>query len=388
MNNDKSKSQEEEFILEWMLLGSEEQDAFLEKSINENPHLAQRYKDAIARAGSVKMNRDRLTGNEKDSIFSGIVRNIERRQKKHRIIIGYSSIAAVLLIGFFSYFYLKLFVPDQPDTQPEIAVVIPDSVYSEKEVIIISGQQKTSIANNSDIEITRNARVVVVDSTELKKELTLDETTLNSLIVPFGRRSRMTLADGTRLWLNAGTRVDFPSRFTGSKREIFVSGEIYLEVSSDSLKPFFVNTDKLSVRVLGTAFNITAYSGDPIQTVVLVEGNIIVESPGSTSELLPGEKIDINNIAADKEIVDVGPYISWTRGILEFINTPVPEILKKIGRYYNVSFEAGTGLIPDDKTWSGKLFLSDNLDNVMMSVTTVLSIGYYKVNDIIYLTEK
>jgi ferric-dicitrate binding protein FerR (iron transport regulator) len=153
--------------------------------------------------------------------------------------------------------------------------------------------------------------------------------------------------------------------------------------------PFIVHAKDMDILVQGTSFNISAYRDDNRQTVVLVEGKVKIES-GSTviAELLPNEKVDITENNILKERVDVSEYISWRKGILEFNNTPMSEILKKIGRYYNVQFE-GTADIPLNKqTCSGKLFLSNNLDSVMTSVSILSSTVYKRENNTIQITKK
>jgi len=103
---------------------------------------------------------------------------------------------------------------------------------------------------------------------------------------------------------------------------------------------------------------------------------------------LPNEKIDISENNIRKEKVDISEYISWKEGILEFRNTPMSEILKKIGRYYNVQFEETPDIPLNKQTCSGKLFLSNNLDSVMTSVSILSSTVYKRENNTIQITKK
>jgi len=169
-------------------------------------------------------------------------------------------------------------------------------------------------------------------------EMSLPENVMHKLMVPSGKRSILQLSDGTRMWLNSGTELDFPSKFGGSTREITVKGEIYIEVA-EGQKPFYVNTSQFRVRVHGTKFNISAY-GDEDNTVVLVEGSVEVVTAGHESTWLsPNEKAAISTGKILKETVNVDEYTGWKDGVLIFDQTPISEVLKKIGRYYNVNFE-------------------------------------------------
>lgn len=124
------------------------------------------------------------------------------------------------------------------------------------------------------------------------------------------------------------------------------------------------------------------------KTVVLVDGKISIKTAQHETEMLPNEKAEIVNNQITKETVDVSEYTSWTKGILEFNETPVSEILKKVGRYYNVQFESSPDIPLNARTCSGKLFLSSNLDSVMTSISVLSSTDYRRENDIIYITKK
>lgn len=232
-------------------------------------------------------------------------------------------------------------------------------------------------------------RALITDSTDSSTELLLGMVELNRLVVPYGKRMNLTLSDGTKVWLNSGTQLDFPSEFTKTTREIAVNGEVFIEVAHDPAVPFIVRANNLSVRVLGTSFNMSAYHDDASAVVVLVDGKVEVKTAGNqTAHLEPNEKLELidNNIV--KEEVSVSEYISWIRGVLEFEDEPISEILKKIGRYYNVQFENSPDMGLRDQVCSGKLFLSNNLDSVMTSVSALSSTVYQRDNNVIRITKK
>ena len=164
-----------------------------------------------------------------------------------------------------------------------------------------------------------------------------------------------------------------------------MKGEIYIEVAKGQ-KPFYVNTSQFRVRVHGTKFNISAYGDNEENSVVLVEGSVEVVTPGQESAwLAPNEKAAISSGEILKETVIVNEYTSWKDGVLTLKKTSVTEMLKKIGRYYNVRFENHYDSEPSAKTYTGNLLLTEDLEEIMISLSTFFSMQYQRDGDIIYL---
>ena len=377
---------DDEFI-KWRLFQTDEQNALWEKFRHENPHLDEEIEEAIVQFDAMKMNEYHLPQAEKDSVYSLVIQKIKKHKQRIIFLQYASSVAVVLAIGIVSVFYLKLQNNNSMHTPIKSNTIIGQTLH-EEEVYIISGGNKTKLTNNSNLELTQNEKVVITDSTELKKELKLTMALMNKLVVPFGKRSNLTLADGTKVWLNSGTQVDFPTKFIGKTREITVNGEIYIEVNEDLQKPFIVHSNNMDIEVYGTSFNVSNYHDDITKTVVLVKGSVGVKTAGKENKLQPNRKLEITNGYIIEETVDVSEYISWIKGILEFNETPVSEILKKVGRYYNVHFENSPDISLNDKTCSGKLFLSNNLDSVMVSISLLSSTKYQREDNIIHISKK
>jgi len=377
----------EEFI-SWRLFQTKELDDYWNDFRQKNPHLEKALQEAIRQFDAVEINRYRLDEKDRNEVYNTVIRHA-KRYKRRRLTERISAVAAVLLIGILSLLFITQMQEGNGVILPKGDEMIVGEALPEEEIYLISAGKKINLAGNSHIGLTEDGKALVTDSTSSPKELLLARTELNRLVVPYGKRSNLTLSDGTEVWLNSGTELDFPSAFSGKTREIHVNGEIFIEVAHNREMPFIVHTKDMDVLVQGTSFNISAYRDDIRKTVVLVDGKVKIES-GSTviAELLPNEKVDITENNILKERVDVSEYISWTKGILEFNNTPMSEILKKIGRYYNVQFE-GTADIPLNKqTCSGKLFLSNNLDSVMTSVSILSSTVYKRENNKIHISKK
>lgn len=154
-----------------------------------------------------------------------------------------------------------------------------------------------------------------------------------------GMDLRVLLADGTEIWLNAGSSIDFPSSFQGPHRQVRLSGEAYFKVAHNEHKPFIVSTDRMSVRVLGTEFNFKSYSAEP-QHVTLLNGRVEVLSPetnASAATLSPGEEALCNS---DGSILvqqaDTYAATQWVKGYFYFNDTPLVDVLRDLGRWYDL----------------------------------------------------
>lgn len=379
---------EDEDFIRWRLFQTKESEDYWSNFRMENPQLEEAIQEAIRQFNAVKINNYNLSDKEKGYIYKNILQNISH-YKKRRLTVRIASIAAVSLIALLSTLFVIQMKNNARQNRLNENEMIVGQTLPEEEIYLITGNKKTQLLHNSHIGLSDNGKATITDSTDTKKELLLARTELNRLVVPYGKRTNLTLADGSEVWLNSGTQLDFPSEFRGRTREIHVDGEIYIDVAPNQQIPFIVHAQDMQIRVLGTSFNISAYRDDIKKTIVLVEGKVKVER-GETqlAELLPNEKIDVTENKVLKETVNTSEYISWKKGILEFNGTPMSEILKKIGRYYNVQFEETTAVKLNDQTFSGKLFLSNNLDSVMASVSILSSTTYSRENNKIIIGEK
>lgn len=373
----------EDKFIEWRLLQTEELDSYWEAFRNNNPELSNDIDVAIKEFEVVRLNNKRLHLTDKQDIINNIFRKGKIRKRLKIFIQASSSVAAIAIIGLFIAL-LTNSNNDLTQTNTIVGLTLP-----EEEVYIISNENKTKIVNNSSLELTTDNKAIVTNDTGDKEEVSLATASMNRIVVPYGKRSNITLADGSKVWLNSGTQLDFPTTFTGSTREINVNGEIYIEVEENKDIPFIVNTNNMSIKVYGTSFNVTAYEEDDINRVVLVNGSVGLSVLGQKNEVIlkPSEKADL--IATDiiKETVNTSEYISWINDVLEFNETPISEILKRVGRYYNVQFENMPEISLNKQTCSGKLFLSNNLDSVMTAISSISSTEYTRNNNIIQINK-
>ncbi len=168
---------------------------------------------------------------------------------------------------------------------------------------------------------------------------TENATQLNEINVPNGERANLTLADGTKVWLNSGTTMSFPNSFNSNKREVKISGEAFFDVVK-SKTPFIVSSSFGKIHVLGTTFNVRAYENMLFQTT-LVEGEIQFKNSTDNVLMKPGHQLKIlldGKIAVDS--ISTRNVFSWKDGVISFDMDPLEDVFKKLERHYDVQIIA------------------------------------------------
>ena len=162
----------------------------------------------------------------------------------------------------------------------------------------------------------------------------------NELIIPRGGRYQVALADGSKVTLNADSKLRFPVAFTGTTREVYLEGEAYFEVAHGS-KPFIVNAESVDIQVLGTSFNVSDYQNERNAFTTLIEGSIKLHSGSDQQLLVPGEQgvFSKERLSLTVEEVDTDLHTAWVRGITEFENEDLESVMRRLARWYNFDFE-------------------------------------------------
>lgn len=376
-------------FIQWQLIPDEKLSNYWEEFFIAHPELQDMSQKAILYLKKKGMNKSSLSEIEKTEILEKIQTTFREEKKiNRRRILWYASASAaaiaLIIIG------INLFTPSSEQITSDQEQIVGELLKNEDIQLITTGE---AILFQNDVEVTLDkegsAEIIQGNNNETSKVQTARDK-MNSLVVPYGKRSTITLADGSKIWLNSGSILEFPAQFNGKKREIrLASGEMYIEVAHDKQKPFYVQTANFNVKVYGTKFNISNYSGST-QSVVLVEGSVSVQSKGFKELFItPNEKSTYSGAGAfETQSVDVSQFISWKEGYLTFDKTPMTEVLQQIGRYYNLSFGFENDVNLQKRTCTGKIYLSDNLDNVMTTITLLTSTKYEKQDNRIYITNQ
>lgn len=197
------------------------------------------------------------------------------------------------------------------------------------------------------------------------------------IMSPLGMNSKITLPDGSVVWLNSGSKLKYPVEFTSDFREVQLYGEAFFKVQSDKKHPFIVSTKNLQVIATGTAFNIESYCKDSISAVTLLEGKLDVKIGEKTMQHINPNQRFLYNYNTSKYAViktDANHWCVWKDGILAFRNEPLEDVFKRIGRTYNVD------LVVKDKTVARQLyratFEGESLDEILRLLKMSAPIKY------------
>ncbi|MDD4191735.1 MAG: DUF4974 domain-containing protein [Mangrovibacterium sp.] len=211
----------------------------------------------------------------------------------------------------------------------------------------------------------------------------------NRLIVPRGGEYYLDLSDGTKVWVNSETILRYPVVFDQDERCVELIGEAYFEVKADSLRPFIVVSGEHTVKVFGTAFNLKSYPDEPVITTSLVQGRVRVMAKGerpTVNELKPGDQsIYTKGTSCFKlQEVDTRQYTSWKDGRFYFRELPLEEIMKVLGRWYNVDFVFEDPLVKTLQ-FNGNLKRYDNIQPILSQLSKTNEITFYAYGKTIYV---
>ncbi|SHM77875.1 FecR family protein [Mucilaginibacter sp. OK098] len=283
-----------------------------------------------------------------DRIWAMIQKNQSSKKKNN---LSYSlAIAASILIfvAIGGYFLVrsKSKVPTNIIVKNEIAPGKNDATLT------LGNGKKISLTNTVNGVIMQQSGIKVIKSKNgqlIYKVLNAVEFTAdnkkninwNTITTPMGGQWQIILPDNSKVWLNSASSLKYPEHFEGNTRNVELKGEAYFEVFHNEKMPFHVKCDRQDVEVLGTHFNISAYSDDANIKTTLLEGSVKVSQPDKniTKLLKPGQEAVLSDIGINVTNVDADDAIAWKDGIFLFNDDHLDEIMKKISRWYNVDVE-------------------------------------------------
>ncbi|WP_257667804.1 FecR family protein [Parapedobacter tibetensis] len=206
---------------------------------------------------------------------------------------------------------------------------------------------------------------------------------MSTLSVPAKGAYKVTLPDGSKVWLNAESKLRFPSRFIGGSREVYLDGEGYFEVTTDLAKPFIVHAGDTKVRVLGTRFNLRTYEQQAIQTA-LVDGSVqLTTENGESMRLEPGYAATYNGKGFSKASFDATEILAWMDGVHYFHNASLEELAKTINRWYGLSVTFENPQLVH-QTITG-LMEKDDIAYFLADLKSSTGIKHRLVGDVLYL---
>lgn len=367
------------FIL-WRLSQTAEQNQMWKTFIQAHPELESEFKKAIDVCDSMRINERVYPQTE--ALYQRILKSISRKRRRNYMIRSLSTAACLLLLITGSACLYLLSVERNVPLNGEIV----GQIQPAQDIQLITGKSTTKIRGCAALQFT-GGQISCLDSKNRVRGNIKADAQYNKLVVPYGKRTSIILSDGSRIWVNSGSEVTFPREFRGAEREINVHGEIFIDVAKSQAHPFIVHTSALDVTVLGTRFNLSAYDKEKVASVVLERGSVHVAShTGESVNIKPSEMAKLEVGVLNKHRVDVSYYTSWVDGIFIFKKTPVAEVLRKIGKYYNITFDA-TSVALSNELITGKLYLSNSIDDVLTSVSLITSTAYTRNRQTVKLTK-
>lgn len=370
----------EEFILDkefssWVLHPDKELDQFWNSFLMEHPDKAALIKDAALIIKSLQPLNQNISQEKLDEIYRNIRKSGKVITLKRFTAFKYAA-GILLMVATAGLIWLSLHQKNQFPIE-----ALNNSTLKGK-IILANGLTKEFDTEQTTIRQTTTGNLTINNDTiDAKSNKVASE--MNQIIIPFGKRSEITLADGTHIWLNSGSQLSYPTEFKADSREVYLSGEAFFDVTSNPNQPFYVITHDIRVKVLGTSFNVSSYNEDNTTETVLVKGKVSAGKNvlfGKTINLVPGERMIYNksNESVSKDRVDVAMYASWVKGYLIFDNIPITDVYKKLERYYNLDITAEDGL--EKITFSGKLDLKESIKDVLENISFASSLKVFENN--------
>lgn len=321
-----------------------------------------------------------------------IEKRIVRQKQKRRFYLTVSSIAACSLL--FLYIGLNKYNSDEDINSLDSYVSnLSELKNTSKDIQLLLSDNRSVVVNKDSVDISYSSEGKVQINKDPKSSMQpqkdgIEKDNYNQIVVPRGKYTHLTLSDGTQMHINSGTRVVYPRVFTGKQREIYVEGEVYLDVTPNKKKPFVVKTKQCDVRVMGTSFNVNACDYNSSVEVVLVEGSVkLLDKQNHEILLKPDNLVAVKNGSAGKiRRVRAKDYTAWIDGLLILHNEPLKSVCDKLERFFDTPIVVNPNI--ELEIVDGKLDLSLPLSELIRMISIASSVDYKQNNGTFYMMEK
>ena len=295
--------------------------------------------DELAKGSSLSRSYDEYRNIHREQVWNAIEKQIVPQGRQLSLQwVGYAASVMILVVAGWFIFQMS----DNKNVVQEGKKVARITPGTQKAILYLDNGEQVVLADNNTVvvEDSLSGRIEQVDkSLVYQTESTVKEERLNVLEIPNGGEFQVTLADGTKVCLNAGTKLTYPIAFVGKERRVRLEGEGYFEVKRDENKPFIVEIKGMEVKVLGTSFNLRSFAADNRSTATLISGKIEVKTSSRRVELSPNHQADlwVGENKLDVREVDAAVYSAWTKGRFVFRRERLETILDDVSRWYNVT---------------------------------------------------
>ena len=308
----------------------------------------------------------------------------------------YAAVFFGLCLGVWLYFRAQVSQPQEST----LAAISMDTIcpgYKQAYIELKSGE-RIALGNTGNKQEKRIKGMVLKEEKDgvmiLPSDSLADKAVAvekSWIVVPRGGEYQLILPDGTKVWLNSDSKLKFPLHFVGNQRAVYLEGEAFFEVTSDSLKPFVVKTAEVNVKVLGTSFNVMNYTDEAKVEVALLKGKVKFEDTRNrqTRALVPGEVVRMDkastSIVLTKE--DVSRVSAWRTGYFYFENMSMEELVVKLERWYQVKFTFASEKVKQMR-FTGAVTRYRDLEYVLKMIEKTRDISFVDFGDQIKIYEK
>lgn len=276
---------------------------------------------------------------DKEKAYKKVKSRIAPKNRNRRWLIPVS-VAAIFLIALGIVWLIRSKAVESIPPSHDVAGTTDIAPGSAKAVLQLASGKSITLGKESNGTIANEGSVAIKASEQTltyNGQESLSTPAYNTLSIPKGGKYKLILSDGTQVWINAASSIKYPAVFSGSERKVEVEGEAFFDVARDEKKPFIVQAGKANILVLGTSFNVSTYSDEPVQTAVLVSGKIKVEATNKQQELAPGQQA---TFGATGDITVTNANIqaatAWKDDKFVFKEEPIENIMRQLARWYNV----------------------------------------------------
>lgn len=334
---------------EWLLWYIENTDAGELRAL-----MLQWHNEELSSGNKIQENMSHLmwehiaarTGVNRSSTMAPLSANYPTAHRVHFLKASWFRYAAavILMLGAGTYLWFTntknevAFTNDNKRLQTDIAPGSDRAILtlSDGSTIVLENAKKGAIAQQGNTKVIKltNGQLAYNVGNTLNKE-----TLYNIVTTKRGDQYRVTLPDGSKVWLNAASSIKFPTAFTGTERIVEITGEVYIEVAKSKEKPFTATANGTAVKVLGTSFNMNAYKDEGPTKTTLVEGSVKVIKGNKEVTLNPGQQAmiaDNNNAIKVTDNTDIEQTLAWKNGLFQFKGADIATIMRQISRWYDV----------------------------------------------------
>ncbi|MFD2588905.1 FecR family protein [Croceitalea marina] len=343
---------------------------------------------------------DKIQDYDSDLAFKKFMTTVRSQEKSKRGYIRFLRYAAILIV-LLSIGILTKNRFDQSESNTGIELVETENTAPTGNNIVIKlsdGSIKTITADGNELIKDADGNVIAdKESNSLSFEDNNDSKTdleerYNEVYIPFGQKFELKLSDGTKVWLNSGSKLRFPQKFSPSKkhRMVYLEGEAFFDVSSNKELPFIVNTQEIDIKVLGTEFNVSSYKDDKYISTTLVEGSVSVyeaRTPDNAILLTPSYQANYDKFGnkLSKKIVDTNDYTAWMHNRLVINNLTFSQILVKLERRHHVKIINNVERL-NDATYKGE-FENEDIESILKTISLSTPFNFEKDQSTIIITK-